>query len=177
MGALMFSYQATSFWFGTLLRIEGRAPLPYLIALNLGGILGAVAWGAIADTRLRPRGAVVVAGLATIAVVPLFLVAATAAWLWPATLIVGFTAGGIIGIAPAFIAGQFMTRMRGAASGVTYQSASVIGACAPLLLGYLQDQSWPLRTAMALSIATASAAAILFASGVDRVLRRSDRAA
>jgi MFS family permease len=168
MGALMFSYQATSFWFATLLRAEGRAPLPYLIALNLGGIAGAVVWGAIADTRLQHRGAVIVAALATIIVVPFFVFTTTATGLWTATVAIGLTAGGIIGVSPALVAGQFEPEVRGTTSGIAYQSASAIGAVAPLVLGFVLDHSGSLRAGMAFSIAAASAAAVVFASNLDR---------
>jgi SHS family lactate transporter-like MFS transporter len=52
MGALMFSYQSMSFWYATLLREDGRNPLPYVIALNAGGFAGAAVWGMVSDTRL-----------------------------------------------------------------------------------------------------------------------------
>ena len=43
LGAMMFGYQAVSFWYGTLVRSEGLTVLPHVVALNAGGIAGA-AW-------------------------------------------------------------------------------------------------------------------------------------
>ncbi|HJS72921.1 MAG TPA: MFS transporter, partial [Vicinamibacteria bacterium] len=56
LGAMMFAYQSLSFWYGTLVRAEGQSPLLHVTALNLGGILGAAAWGAVAGTRLGASG-------------------------------------------------------------------------------------------------------------------------
>lgn len=156
MGALMFSYQSMSFWYATLLREDGRNPLPYLVALNVGGIAGAAFWGIVSDTRVGHRGTMTLASGLAIAGLPLFLYSSEWIGLMLGTVFIGITGAGIIGLAPAYIGGQFSTAVRGAASGMVYHSASVIGALAPLGLGYLQDASWSLRAGMACSIAVAS---------------------
>jgi hypothetical protein len=160
LGALMFAYQSMSFWYATLLRLDGRVPLPYVVALNVGGILGAVLWGALADTRIRRRGTISLASAASVVALPLFLYSSSSLGYWSGALLIGATAGGVIGIAPAYVASQFPTDFRGAGSGLAYHTAAAIGAIAPYGLGALQDASWSLRGAMAMSIAVAAGSAV-----------------
>jgi MFS family permease len=160
LGALMFAYQSMSFWYATLLRLDGRVPLPYLVALNVGGILGAVLWGALADTRIRRRGTISLASAASVVALPLFLYSSSSLGYWSGALLIGATGAGVIGIAPAYVASQFPTAFRGAGSGLAYHTAAAIGAIAPYALGALQDASWSLRGAMAMSIAIAGGSAV-----------------
>jgi SHS family lactate transporter-like MFS transporter len=160
MGALMFAYQSMSFWYASLLRQAGMAPLAYLVALNLGGIAGAAFWGALGDSRVGRRGAISVASGAAILVLPLFLYAQTTTGLWLGALLAGSTGAGIIGVAPSYVGGQFPTAFRGTGSGFVYHAAAVLGAVAPYLLGVVQDAGWPLRGAMALAIGAASLVAV-----------------
>jgi SHS family lactate transporter-like MFS transporter len=52
MGAFMFSYYSLSFWYPTFLREAGLDTLGYLIAFNLGAIVGMALWGRASETRL-----------------------------------------------------------------------------------------------------------------------------
>jgi SHS family lactate transporter-like MFS transporter len=160
LGALLFAYQSMSFWYATLLRLDGRMPLPYLVALNGGGILGAALWGALADTWIGRRGAVSLASAASVMVLPLFLYSSSSLGYWSGALLIGVTGAGVIGIAPAYVASQFPIAFRGTGSGLAYHTAAAIGAIAPYALGALQDASWSLRGAMALSIAVAGGTAV-----------------
>jgi SHS family lactate transporter-like MFS transporter len=176
LGALMFSYQSMTYWYASLLRTVGRTPLAYLVALNAGGIIGAALWGALGTSRLGHRGAISLASGATVCALPLFLYGESAAGLWVGALLIGLTGAGIIGVAPAYVGGQFPTALRGIGSGVTYHTAAVLGAVAPSVLGLLQDMAWPLRGAMAVSIGAASlVAAVLVWSGPQRALHHSPR--
>ncbi len=159
LGALMFAYQSMTFWYASLLRNAGRAPLAYLIALNAGGILGAAMWGAAGTSRLGHKRAISLACVAACGVLPLFLYAESAAGLWAGALLIGLTGAGVIGVAPAFVGDQFPTALRATGSGVAYHLAAVLGAVAPSALGLFQDMGWPLRAAMALSIGAASCVA------------------
>jgi SHS family lactate transporter-like MFS transporter len=160
LGALFFAYQSMSFWYATLLRLDGRMPLPYLVALNGGGILGAALWGALADTWIGRRGAVSLASAASVMVLPLFLYSSSSLGYWSGALLIGVTGAGVLGIAPAYVASQFPIAFRGTGSGLAYHTAAAIGAIAPYTLGALQDASWSLRGAMALSIAVAGGSAV-----------------
>jgi MFS family permease len=156
----MFAYQSMSFWYATLLRQDGRAPLPYLVALNVGGIVGAALCGLLADTRLGRRGTISLAAVTSIGFLPLFLFSSSALGYWSGALLIGLAGAGVIGISPAYVASQFSTAVRGAGSGLVYHTAAAIGAIAPYALGELQDASWSLRGSMALSIALAQAIAV-----------------
>jgi MFS transporter, SHS family, lactate transporter len=168
LGALMFSYQSMTYWYASLLRNVGRAPLAYLVALNAGGIIGAALWASLGTSRLGHRGAISLASGAAVCVLPLFLYADSGPGLWLGALLIGLTGAGIIGVAPAYVGGQFPTALRGIGSGVVYHTAAVLGAVAPYVLGLLQDAAWPLQSAMAISIGAASVvAAVLVWSGCE----------
>ena len=72
MGAFMFSYYAISFWYPTFLREMDRDPLAYLIAFNVGAIVGTATWGRLSETGLGRRGAVSTSAIIGVSSVPLF---------------------------------------------------------------------------------------------------------
>ena len=67
MSVFMFSYYSITFWYPTFLLEVGREPLGYLIAFNLGAILGMAAWGRASETQLGRRGAVSLSALIGVA--------------------------------------------------------------------------------------------------------------
>ncbi len=74
MGAFMFSYHATSFWYPTYVIQSVRLqPFWYLVALNAGGIIGAVIWGRVSETAVGRRGATTLGALMGVAMIPLYL--------------------------------------------------------------------------------------------------------
>src|SRR5437763_272509 len=75
MGAFLFMYHSITYWYPTLIGQMGRPTLPYLAALNIGGIAGAVIFGRLSEGRLGRRGASSIATLIGIAVVPLYVFA------------------------------------------------------------------------------------------------------
>src|SRR5262245_2053256 len=81
IGSFMFSYYSISFWYATFLREQGRSTLPYLVALNVGGIAGTALWGRVSEGKPGRRGAATIAALAGLAVVPLYVFAADSRWL------------------------------------------------------------------------------------------------
>ncbi len=163
LGAMMFAYQSLSFWYGTLVRAEGHSPLPHVAALNLGGIFGAAVWGAIAGTRLGAAGAIALGGLTTLLCLPVFVIASQQVSLLSGGFAMGFAVGGVIGVAPVYIANRFPAEIRGWAGGLVYHSAAAVGAVAPLLIGTLLDTGWALRLAMSLCVAGATVAAVAMA--------------
>src|SRR4030095_15078337 len=72
-GAFMVSYYAVTYWYATFLRERQLNTLPYLIALNLGGIAGSALWGALSEGRLGRRGAIACAAVVGVLVCPLYL--------------------------------------------------------------------------------------------------------
>ena len=164
LGAVMFAYQSVSFWYGTLIRAEGHSPLIYVAALNLGGIAGAAVWGIAAGTRLGPAGAIATGGIIALGSLPIFLVASQAISLLAAVTAMGFAVGGVIGVAPVYIANRFPPEQRGWGGGIVYHSAAAAGAAAPLVIGWLHDSGWALRDAMSVCAAGATLAAIAMAA-------------
>lgn len=166
LAALMFSYQSMSFWYGSLLRDRGMAPLPYLAALNVGGIIGAAAWGRIADSRLGHRRSIALGTTLSLLALPLFLLADSHVTLLTGALAIGLTGAGIIGVAPAFVGSRFETNLRATGWGLVYHLAAAAGAVAPFAIGKLQDSGWSLASAMAAGIGGASLVAVLFALAI-----------
>ena len=163
LGAVMFAYQSVSFWYGTLIRAEGHSPLLYVSALNIGGIAGAAVWGLVAGTRLGPAGAIALGGVLAVGSLPIFVIASQTMSLLAAVFAMGFAVGGVIGVAPVYIANRFPPERRGWGGGLVYHSAAAVGAAAPLVIGALHDGGWALRDAMSLCAAAATFAAITMA--------------
>ena len=163
LGTMMFGYQAVSFWYGTLVRSEGLTVLPHVVALNAGGIAGAAFWGAAAGTRLGPAGAIAPGSLLAIGSLPAFLISSSASGLLASGFLLGLSIGGIIGVAPIFIARTFPPERRGYSGGIVYHAAAATGAIAPVVLGALMDEGWRVRDAMAICAIGAMVAAIVLA--------------
>lgn len=153
MGAFMVSYYAISFWYPTFLREAGRDPLGYLIAFNVGAIVGTAAWGRISEGGLGRRGAVTLSALIGVASVFLYLADSTGL-LGLGALLMGATGGGIWGMAPSYLTERFPTAVRGVGPGLSYHVGAAIGAMTPFILGRLQDSGMTLAGAMQASIVT-----------------------
>src|SRR4051812_44910101 len=72
MGAFLFMYHSITYWYPTLLTQMHRPTLPFLAALNIGAIVGGVAWGRLSEGRMGRRGAATIATLVGILVIPLY---------------------------------------------------------------------------------------------------------
>src|SRR5207245_3561077 len=73
MGAFLFMYHSITYWYPTLLGQMHRQTLPYMAALNVGGIGGAVVFGRLSEGALGRRGSATIATLVGILVVPLYV--------------------------------------------------------------------------------------------------------
>jgi len=163
MGAFLFSNQSITFWYARFLATIHKEPLPFLLALNAGGIAGAALWGRVSETRLGRRGALSLAMAIGIAATPLYLFAATGIALWLGALIVGVFAAGCLGIMPGYLSERFPTEARAVGAGFAYHVGAGLGAFTPYMVGALQDRGVPLTTAMATCIVLSGALVILFA--------------
>ena len=152
MGVFMVSYYSITFWYPTFLREAGRDPLGYLIAFNVGAILGTASWGRISETRLGRRGAVSLSALGGVASVPLFLAGETASLLWVGAFLMGTMGTGIWGMAPSYLTERFPTAARGVGPGLSYHVGAAVGSMTPLIVGQLQDTGMALTAAMRLCI-------------------------
>jgi SHS family lactate transporter-like MFS transporter len=154
IGSFMFSYYSISFWYATFLIQGGRTTLPYLVALNLGGIIGAAFWGRVSEGRAGRRGSATIAAVCGIVVVPLYLFATSAAVLMTGGALMGFFGAGMWGMVPTYLSERFPTEARGVGSGFSYHAGAAVGSLTPTVLGWLVDSGWRLPNAMALCIAS-----------------------
>lgn len=161
IGSFMFSYYSISFWYATFLREMGRSTLVYLVALNLGGIVGAAVWGRVSEGRPGRRGAATIAALASLGVVPLYLFSAHPGLLFLGALFMGFLGAGMWGVVPTYLTERFPTAVRGVGAGFAYHAGAALGALTPFVVGALQDAGWELPQAMAVCIVSSLAIVIV----------------
>jgi SHS family lactate transporter-like MFS transporter len=160
LGAFVTSAHAMSFWNPTRLIEAKLNPFWYMVALNAGGILGAILWGWIAESSLGRRGAVTLGGLLGVLVIPLYLMTTGAALQMTGSFLIGLGGLGIWGVIPTYLSERFPTPIRGSGSGFAYHIGTAIGAPTPYLIGKLKDQGMNRGNAMAIFIAVASLAAV-----------------
>ena len=153
MSVFMFSYYSITFWYPTFLRESGRDPLVYLVAFNLGAIVGMAMWGRVSETQLGRRGAVSLSAVIGVFAVPVYLGGASTVWLMCGALVMGATGIGIWGMAPSYLMERFPTEVRGVGPGLSYHVGAALGSTTPLVVGQLQDAGYALTTAMTLCIA------------------------
>lgn len=161
MGAFLFMYHSITYWYPTLLGQMHRAPLPFLLAFNVGAILGAVICGRMSETALGRRGAGTVATLVGVLVIPLYVFTTNSTLLWTGALAMGLFGAGNFGIVPAYLTERFPTVARAAGAGFAYHVGAGFGSFTPTLVGNLQDRGLPLATAMATCIAMSGLILIL----------------
>jgi len=152
LGAFMFSYYGITFWYATFLRDRGRGTLPYLMALNLGGIAGAAIIGRISEGRLGRKGAATIGAVLSLAVVPLFLFSTSTILLITGAALMGFFGAGMWGVVPTYLSERFPTAVRSVGAGFAYHAGAALGALTPTVVGAMQDANWPLPRAMATCI-------------------------
>ena len=149
----MVSYYSVTYWYATFLLSRGLNTLPFIIALNAGGILGSAFWGGVSEGRLGRRGAVTCAAALGVAVSPLYLMSAAWPILLIGALLVGFGAHGMWGAFPSYITERFPSEVRGAGAGFCYHAGALGGSFTSYAIGHLVDSGWTLSRAMTTSIA------------------------
>jgi len=151
--AFMVSYYSVTYWYATFLLSRGLNTLPFIIALNVGGILGSAFWGGVSEGRLGRRGAVTCAAALGVVVSPLYLMSAAWPMLVIGALLVGFGAHGMWGAFPSYITERFPSEARGAGAGFCYHAGALGGSFTSYAIGHLVDSGWTLSRAMTTSIA------------------------
>jgi SHS family lactate transporter-like MFS transporter len=149
----MVSYYSVTYWYATFLQGRGLNTLPFIISLNVGGIIGSAFWGGVSEGRLGRRGAVTCAAALGVLVSPLYLLNADTRILLMGALLVGFGAHGMWGAFPSYISERFPSDVRGAGAGFCYHAGALAGSFASFGIGYLVDSGWTLPLAMTTSIA------------------------
>ena len=163
----MLAYQSMSYWYATLLRERGLSTLPFLTALNVGGIIGAAFWGRVGDLAGPARALGIGAGLAAITT-PWFVAASTPWQLMCAAGAIGLTGAGVIGLAPTYIGRLFPDSVRATGWGVIYHVAAASGAFAPIVIGLVQDTGYTLAVAMGIGTAVPALSASVLALASSR---------
>ena len=149
MGAFLLSYYSINFWYPTFLREAGLPAIPYLIALNVGAILGTALWGRVSETRAGRRGAATMAALIGVLVIPIFVGLHSPLVLSLGALLMGACGMGVYGIVPSYLTERFPTAARSVGPGFVYHVGAALGSIAPVLIGALQDRGVSLPGAMA----------------------------
>ena len=152
IGCFMFSYYSISFWYATLLRERGISTLPYMIALNVGGIAGAALWGHVSEGRPGRRGAASIAALLGVLVVPLYLYTSAPLLMFAGALAIGTCGSGMWGVVPTYLSERFPTAARALGGGFAYHAGAALGSITPFVVGELRDRGWALQNAMATCI-------------------------
>ena len=151
MGAFVFMYQSSTFWYPTLLTQLQQKPLAFLVLLNLGGSVGSGAFGALSEMIGR-RGSATVGVVGGLLSVYLFLYSTSTAGLLAGAAIFGTTSIGGWGMVPGYLAERFPTDARGVGTGFAYHLGVGIAASSPYIVGALQDGGMDLRQAMLMCI-------------------------
>jgi SHS family lactate transporter-like MFS transporter len=154
----MVSYYSVTYWYAHFLQGRGLNTLPYILALNLGGITGSAFWGGVSEGRLGRRGAVTSAALLGVACSPLYLTSPDSTMLLVGALAVGFGAHGMWGAFPSYLTERFPSDVRGAGAGFCYHAGALAGSFTSFAIGHLVDAGWTLSTAMTVSIAVSGLA-------------------
>jgi len=148
MGAFVFMYQATTFWYPTLLAMLHQRPLPFMIGINAGAVIGSVAFGGLSERWGGRRGAATLGMAISLFAVPLFVWSSNYWGLLSGAWMMGFFAAGAWGIVPGYLSERFPTEARGVGTGFAYHAGVGVGSYAPYLIGSLQDRGIDLGSAM-----------------------------
>jgi SHS family lactate transporter-like MFS transporter len=157
----MVSYYAVTYWYATFLQGRQLNTLPYIVALNIGGIAGSAFWGGVSEGRLGRRGAVTCAAALGVTVSPLYLLTLNPTLLLAGALLVGFGAHGMWGAFPSYVTERFPSDVRGAGAGFCYHAGALAGSFTSYAIGHMVDTGWALPRAMTSWIAGAGLAVAL----------------
>jgi putative sialic acid transporter len=153
MGAFLFMYHSITYWYPTLLGQMHRQTLPYLAALNIGGIIGAIVFGRLSEGTLGRRGSATIATIVGILSIPLYVFAQDATLLILGALAMGLFGAGNFGVVPGYLTERFPTVARAVGAGFAYHVGAGLGSSTPTIVGMMQDRGYGLSTAMAACIA------------------------
>jgi SHS family lactate transporter-like MFS transporter len=154
----MISYYSVTYWYARFLQLRELNTLPFVIALNVGGIFGSAFWGGVSQGRMGRRGAVTCAAALGVLVSPLYLTGTSSAALLVGAVLVGFGAHGMWGAFPSYITERFPSDVRGAGAGFCYHAGALVGSFTSFGIGHLVDTGWTLATAMNTAIAVSGLA-------------------
>src|SRR5262249_60207903 len=108
-----------------------RQTLPYLAALNIGGIAGAVAFGRLSEGSLGRRGSASIATLIGILSLPLYVFSPNTALLIAGALAMGFFGAGNFGVVPGYLTERFPPLARAVRAGFAAPVGAGLGSSPP----------------------------------------------
>ena len=135
MAAFLFMYHSITYWYPTLLGQMHRQTLPYMAALNIGAIIGALAFGRLSEGALGRRGSATIATLVGILSLPLYVFNSNASLMILGALAMGFFGAGNFGVVPGYLTERFPTIVRAAGAGFAYHVGAGAASFAPTLIG------------------------------------------
>ena len=140
-----------------VLQLRGSTRCLFIIALNVGGIIGSAFWGGVSQGRLGRRGAVTCAAALGVVVSPLYLMSGDTIGLLSAhcSWVSAPTAWGAF---PSYLTERFPSDVRGAGAGFCYHAGALVGSFTSYAIGHLVDTGWTLATAMTAAIAVSGSA-------------------
>jgi SHS family lactate transporter-like MFS transporter len=148
MSVFMFSYYSITFWYPTFLRELSLPPLRYLVALNVGAIIGTALWGRISEAKVGRRGAITLSAIGGVCSVGLFVGSHPPTAHLIGAFLMGTSGVGAWGMAPSYLTERFPTAARAVGPGFAYHAGAAVGSLTPTLIGVLQDRGVVLGTAM-----------------------------
>jgi SHS family lactate transporter-like MFS transporter len=157
----MVSYYSVTYWYARVLQLRGLNTLPFIVALNVGGIIGSAFWGGLSQGSLGRRGAVTCAAALGVVVSPLYLMSADTGVMLIGAVLVGFGAHGMWGAFPSYITERFPSEVRGAGAGFCYHAGALVGSFTSYGIGHMVDTGWTLPAAMTVAIAVSGLAVAL----------------
>ncbi len=161
MSAFLFMYHSITYWYPTLIGQMHRQTLPFLAALNIGGITGAVAFGRLSEGTLGRRGSATLSTMIGVLVIPFYVYSQNGLLLGAGALAMGFFGAGNFGVVPGYLTERYPTAARAVGAGFAYHVGAGLGSFTPTLVGLLQDRGLPLPTAMGACIAASGVAVSL----------------
>jgi SHS family lactate transporter-like MFS transporter len=153
MATFLFMYYSIQYWYATLLTETHHRTLPFVAALNVGGITGALAFGRLSEGRMGRRGSATIATVVGILSIPLYVYTQNSWVLITGALTMGFFGAGNFGIVPGYLTERFPTIARAVGAGFAYHVGAGLASFTPTLVGVLQDRGFALASAMGACIA------------------------
>ena len=147
MSGMLAMYYSITYLYPKFLQTHGLPTLGFVVSFNIGGILGGIACGRLAETRLGRRGASGLVTLIGISSLPMYLFSESTLILMIGAFLVGVGTGNF-GMTPTYLAERFPTAVRAAGAGFAYQAGGGLAAVTPTIIGMLEDRGMPLASAM-----------------------------
>lgn len=161
MAALMSVYYSLTAYYPKFLATAGLRPLWFVLALNVGGIMGELIVGKLSSTRLGRRYTVAIAAIVSIMAIPFYLHTNMLLTRMLGAFFMGASGLGMWGVVPRFLADRFPSNLRAMGPGVAYHAGALIASPAPVSIGWMLDRGIGVASAMSVAIVVTCISVIL----------------